>query len=252
MKMYMRFFLLLICCCWINRLHAQESAYEQQRVVLASGEEELLWISLNEQSDQLRYKSNEADKSEIYNPAAVTSFRYGGQNYYSLPLRDGYITFFKVYHEGKEFAVLDKAPNYKILRTIAEDSEGEYSVCQNKRNDEFYLCNKTSNLVSRRAVITVNPGPVPVPRTRQFQVRQLTYLAIEGKLKLFYIDTDQKSFLAFEIEKPKPGKRKVENMFEDFIEDEDKIRLIQKRVKEQKLDIRKPEDLVKALAAAYR
>ena len=111
----MRYLLFLLCQFSFSLAYAQLHPFEQQLVVLANGEEHMLWISLDEQADQLFYKEHEQDKAEIYSPAAITSFTFDKKNYYSLPLREGYYTFFEVFHEGEEFAVLDKSPNYKIF-----------------------------------------------------------------------------------------------------------------------------------------
>lgn len=235
-------------------LCAQSPAFEQQDVLLADGQEVLLWISLDESSEMLHYKKEESAKPSTYSASDVVSFRYQDHLYYTLPLRDGYYTFFKVFHEGKEFAVLEKAPSFKALRVVIEESEERLSMCQNRRNKEFYLCRKDNsrdNLLPAALEVPI-PGAREALTIRQFEVKKLVYLAVEGKLKLFYMETDERFSLWDDILEAKPGQRKAEQMFERFIEDEQKISLIQKKVKQDKLDIRNPQHLILALGAAYQ
>lgn len=249
---------------------AQQATFEQQTVVLANGEEHLLWISLDDKADLLHYKFRQDDVSDIYKASDVVSFIYGGRQYYSLPLRDGYFTFFKVYHEGKEFAVLEKAPNFKALRVIADESDGRFSMCQNRRSHEFYLCsrNDINGLPGGNnrflAIVNspfLNPAMSPSNPTmrpdnnyklREFEVHKIVYLAIEGQLKLFYLETDERFDFWDDSVGPRPGKYKIKNMLGEFITDKQKISAIQKKAKQEKLDIRFPSHLIMALKAVYQ
>ncbi len=246
--------LLLIVTLLLNLpVQAQQLPFEQQTVLLADGTQALLWISLDDKADLLHYKLRYDSNPEIYKPSDVESFNYAGQQYYTLPLRDGYFTFFKVYHEGKEFAVLEKAPSYKALRVIADESDGRYSLCQNKSNNRFYLCYKevkgNSQLYDIRTY-RYSAGPVTIG-TSEFEVHKIVYLAIEGQLKLFYLETDERFNYWDNWMGPRPGKRRTEEMLEEFIEDKEKISAIQKKVKRDKLDIRFPPHLIIALEAVY-
>ncbi|WP_224996079.1 hypothetical protein [Cesiribacter sp. SM1] len=230
---------------------AQEKLpFEKQKVVLTDGTEKLLWISLDEKADLLHYKPDENSKPENYNPSDVVSFEYANQQYYSLPMRDGYFTFFKVYHEGQEYAVLEKSPSYKALRVIAEESNGEYSFCQNSINDKFYLCYRDSNTFGSGSRTVYNQAFYG-SYIRKFVVDKIVYLAIEGKLKLFYLETDERLNPFDNGTGARPGRYKTEEMLSKFIEDEQKIKTIQKKVKKNKLDIRFPPHLVIALESVY-
>ena len=254
----MKTFLLLLLFCLSQSLilHAQTNAFEKQTVLLADGSEEVLWISLDEQTELLHYKHDQREKAAVYKAADVVSFSFGGHYYYSLPLRDDYFTFFKVFHEGGQFAVLEKTPGYKALRVIADDSGGRFSLCQNRRHDEFYLCqseySQLHNPISYNPLKPQGRGTPYKGNIREFQVRKLVYLAVEGKLKLFYMETDERFNFWDDWMGPRPGKRRTEQMLEDFIEDPDKLAAVQKKVKQEKLDIRVPEQLIKALGAVYQ
>ncbi|EMR04784.1 hypothetical protein [Cesiribacter andamanensis] len=236
----------------------QHTPFEQQYVVLADGSEALLWISLDEQSELLHYKVNERDAAAVYAPEAVVSFHYGGQPYYSLPLRDGYFTFFKVYHEGSEFAVLEKAPSYKALQVITDESGGQLSLCQGSRSKAFTLC-FTDTRQSTHAVM----GTPVVSSVRKFVVHKLIYLAIEGQLKLFYLDSDEGFSLWNDWALLNANKRSALNTLEagrkstlrtlsDMIDDPQKMSVIEQKVKQDKLDVRNPQQLILALEAVYR
>ena len=218
---------------------AQQATYENQLVQLANGEEAWLWISFDEATELLHYKRDKKGTPATYQPIDVVSFRYGGSQYYSLPLRDGYFTFFRIFHEGKEFAVMEKSPNFKTLRIISDESGGKISMCQDKRKNGFYLCFYDHSYGSN------------ISSVREFEVKKLVYLAIEGKIKLFYMETDERFFIFDNWMGPRPGKRRIENMLEDFIENPQKRKAIQEKVKQEKLDIRYPQHLIVALEAVY-
>lgn len=232
---------LSFCCILLSfSLWAQEAApFELQTVYFPDGSEKQLWISLDNQSDRLLYKTQEEGTVDVFGAANVVSFIYGGYQYYSLPLRDGYFTFFQVLHEGNAFAVLEKAPNYKTLRIISDESDGGISICQKRRNNEFYLCFKDNQFYSNQNV-------------RELKVHKLVYLAIEGRLKLFYMETDERFNLWDDMVNTRPRKRKTEKMMEDFIEDPQKLAAIQAKIKHDKLDIRDPQELIVALEAVYQ
>lgn len=85
----------------------------------------------------------------------------------------------------------------------------------------------------------------------KFVVDKIVYLAIEGKPRIFYLETDERlnpfdNGVGF-----RPGKRKTEEMLKEFIEDEQKIKTIQNKVKKNKLDIRFPPHLIIALESVY-
>lgn len=243
---------LTLCCILLSfSLWAQEAApFEMQTVYFPDGSEKQLWISLDNQSDRLLYREQPEETAAVFSAANVVSFIYGGYQYFSLPLRDGYFTFFQVLHEGSAFAVLEKKPNYKTLRIISDESDGAISMCQNRRNHEFYLCYKDNRFYSSV------PNPIlpnyPKQSVREFKVHKLVYLAIEGRLKLFYMETDERFNLWDNMVNPRPRKRKTEKMLEDFIEDPQKLAAIQAKVKQDKLDIRDPQALTMALEAVYQ
>lgn len=252
----MRNCLLLSLCCLLLQLtaFAQNTPFEQQYVQLANGSEQLLWIRMDEEAELLQFKTNEADTPEILGPAAVVSFLYGARLYYSLPVRDGYYTFFSVYHEGSEFAVLGKAPSYKALRLVADESGGQIGLCQNRRNEKFTLCFTENSRTT--------PYGMPTTSVRKFEVNWLFYLAIEGQLKLFYLEIDDGFNLwndwAFldsnkrSILKTLDASRKsTMHTLADMIQDPEKMSAIEKKVKAHKLDIRDPRQLIQALEAAY-
>jgi hypothetical protein len=241
----------LICLLLPFSALARKTSYEQQLVLLADGREQELWISMDEASDLLHYKMTPEGPTSIYKAADVQSFLYSGQQYYSLLLRDGYFTFFKVHHEGGEFAVLEKTPNYKALRILVEESGGRLSICQNRRSNEFYLCYTDNNptQVSSRLVFPASTMPT---RKREFEVRKLVYLAIEGKLALFYMETNERFTLWDDILSQRPGKQQAGKMLENFIDDPQKRTAIQKKIQQDKLDLRDPRHLILALEAVYQ
>jgi hypothetical protein len=235
----------------------QQTPYEEQYVVLADGREALIWISLDEQSELLHYKVSESDTPEVYSPDAIISFQYGKHYYYSLPLREGYHTFFRVYHEGSKYAVLEKVPSYKALRMIADESEGNISLCQNKRSNEFTLCfreTRHNNQPFMASTVTTH--------TRKFEVRKLIYLAIEDKLRLFYMDSDEgfnlwNDLVVLDANKRKTlntldaSKRSTQKTLSDMINDPQKMSVVDKKIKQDKLDLRNPEHLIQALETVY-
>ncbi len=245
----MQYFVCLLLFCLFNGLplYAQQAPFEQQMVVLADGTEKLLWISLDVKSELLHYKFREEQGAAVYQAADVVSFRFGGQQFYTLPLREGYYTFFTVHHEGNEFAVLEKIPNYKSLRIIADESGGHIAMCQNRNSNEFYLCFKDNRYNSGMKAQFYSSNAI-----REFEVHKLIYLVVEGRLNLFYMETDERFSFWDDWMGPRPGKRRTERMLEDFIKDPQKLALIQQKVKHDKLDIRDTKQLILALEAVYR
>lgn len=224
---------LLSTCLW-----AQQAPFEQQQVLMVDGQELSLWISLNEVTEELYFKETKEDMPEVLQAAEVESFKYGGHQYYTLPLREGYYTYFKVQFEGKEFAVLEKAPSYKTLRLIVNESNGSLALRKNKKNEEFSLC-----FVSSFENMAYN---------EEFKVDNLIFLAVENELKLCYMVTEEYYYLWDDLTGDKPGKRTVENMFEAMVKNPEKISAIQEKVKRERLDVRDPQQLIVALGAVYQ
>lgn len=219
-------------------LLAQQGAFEQQQVLLADGRELMLWISLDETAEELQYKVNEGDEPAIIPASEVVNFNYGGFQYYTLPLRDDYYTFFKVQYEGKEFAMLEKEPSYKTLRTVVNASNGSLALRRNKNNESFSLCFVASY--------------EDMEGNMEFEVDKLIFLAVEDELKLCYMITDQYHFLWDDLIGEKPGKRTVENMFEAMVKSPKKVNAIQQKVKQDNLNVRDPRQLIRALGAVYQ
>lgn len=244
--------IILLCLVLLHTLGvcAQKFPFEQRYVLKADGEEVQQWISLDEESELLHYKTGADEKPAIYKASDVVSFQYRGFQYYTLPLRDDYFTFFRVQYEGSAFAVLEKAPSYKALRIIADDSEGNLAMCQNRKSNNFYLCQNDIKFFQ------FNQNPLksskPFTAVREFEVVKLVYLAIEGQLKLYYMQTDERYNFWDDWMGPRPGKHRVESMLEEFIKDPKKLSAVQQKVKQDKLDIRDPNHLVKALGAVYQ
>ncbi|AHM59619.1 hypothetical protein D770_06780 [Flammeovirgaceae bacterium 311] len=257
-----RLILLLIFCSFLGlSLSAQVAPFEQQKVLFADGIERTFWISLDEHNDVLHYKRDKEEQPATFLAADVVSFSFGGNQYYTLPIEEEYFTYFKVYHEGKEFAVLEKYPNYETLKIVAAGSEGNLFVCQpgRKKDDRYYLCYEQLKI---RPSLPQNYLPPPFIRhqrslevgyrTGEIEVKKLLYLALEGQFKLFYMENDERLNIWDDLMSAKPGDQRTQDMLKKYITDENKINAIRKKVKQEKLDLRDPKDLIIALESVYQ
>ncbi|WP_224996060.1 hypothetical protein [Cesiribacter sp. SM1] len=227
---------------------AQTEAFEQQYVILNTGEERSLWISMDEQADLLYIKENKEDEPFVLEAADVKTFSYAGFRYYTVPLSDSYTTFLKVLHEGDEFAVLEKEPNYKMIRAIAEVSQ-IWALSRNSTEDEFYLSYRLS------FPGTGAPGSADLSTAvgrREFKVERLVFLAIEGNFKLYYMETDERTNIFDNGKGVRPKDKMIEIMLDSFIKDTRKLLAVQHKARREKLDIRDPYELAEALEAVYQ
>jgi hypothetical protein len=227
---------------------AQVAPFEQQFVVLNTGEERSLWISMDEQADVLYFKENQEDEPFVLEASDVETFSYAGHRYYTVPLSDSYSTFLKVLHEGDEFAVLEKEPNFKMIKAIADESQ-IWALSRNSNKEEFYL----SHALSFPG--TGAPGCTDLTTTtgrREYKVERLVFLAIEGNFRLFYMETDERLNIFDNGKGGRPKDKMIEIMLDSFIKDSRKLLAVQDKARKDKLDIRDPYELAIALEAVYQ
>ncbi|AHM59650.1 hypothetical protein D770_06935 [Flammeovirgaceae bacterium 311] len=243
----MKSVLFLLSIFFFSHSYAQTADFEQQYVVLKTGEERRLWISMDEQADLLFIKEAQEDEPFVLDAADVETFSYSGHRYYTVPLSDSYTTFLKVLHEGNEFAVLEKAPNYKMVKAIAEVSQ-IWALSRNSSDEEYFLSYSLTYPGTEAA------GGIELSKAtgrREFKVERLVFLAIEGKFKLFYMDTDERLNFLDNGKGARPGGKMIEIMLDEFIGDNRKLMAVQNKAKRDKLDIRDPHELAIALEAVY-
>jgi hypothetical protein len=225
---------------------AQQAPFEKQWVMLADGSEVEQWISLDEKSETLYYKTSANAPVASYTAAEVVRFHYGRQHYFSLPLKEAYFTYFKVYHEASEFAILEKVPSIKVLQLLAKESKSSVTLCQTKKSNDYYLCHQ---------ITTLHPGANGHMNSStsetEIDVRKMIYLALEGKVKLLYMETDDRFSFWDEAMNTRPGMRQTEKIFQYFIEDPHKRAAILDKIILDRLDIRDPQHLILALEAVY-
>lgn len=243
----MKYLLIAFCLFSFSSLFAQTAEFEQQYVVLNTGESRKGWISLDEETDLLYFKEEPQDEPFFLYPTDVESFTFGGHQYFTLPLTDKYATFLKVMHEGSEFAVLEKTPNLSIIKAIAAESQ-MWTMSQDTASGEYYLCYSTLFPGTEAA------GGVyfSASTAKRFKVERLVFLALDGTFKLFYMDTDEQRNILDNGKGVRPRDKMVEIMLDEFIKDNRKLMAVQSRARREKLDIRDPYELAKALEAVYQ
>lgn len=238
-----KLFLLILLCFSSFGVQATELQFEENWVVLESGQAERSALHYNFITDVLTVRSMEG-LMEL-KPEQVISFSFRGDEYFSLPFNEGY-SFFKVLHEGSDFAVLQKPANQSLLRYFVEKSRGSLKICEDSTNPaNMVLCEGS-----------IGPGfgmPVYSGASAEYTLQDAIFVAVGGRLNLVSYHYDTKGRLTDSVTMPQLNKqnRRLLNRLKEVVGNEQKMMQLRRYSAATRADLEDPNELITALKTIY-
>ena len=221
---------------------AQDIAFEQSWVQLEDGQPLLAELQYNVKTDVLTVRENDGE-AQVYRPCTVVSFAYAGDTYYSLPLNGGY-SYFKVLHEGDNFAVLLKPANLPLLEFFVRQSRGTLTICEDPEDaSKKVLCEGS-----------IGPSfgmPTYTGSAVEYEVEDALFVAIGGQVHLVSCKYDTKGNLFTTVPKLQKSNKYVLRRLNEVVQNQQKMLALRKHVASASPDLEDPQQLIQALKTIY-
>ena len=238
-----RICLCLLLCSLSLTGRTQVFPFEQSSLLFVSGDAAIETFSYNPLTDIITVKGEYADELIHYTPAQIKSFSYDGYDYYSLPLNGGY-SFFRVLHEGDDFAVLYKLSNVQLLEYVVQQSRGGIRVCVDESDpSKFLICEGP-----------IGPSfgmPTYTGSGVEYQVENAVFLAVGDELHLLNCKYDTKGQNFSSMPSLRRKNQITMKRIKDVVRNEQKMLALRKHVASASINLEDPEQLVLALKTIY-
>lgn len=222
-------------------LGAQQPAFEQSWLYLQDGQQEQAYLSFDPATDVLTV-SNEAGEI-VYEPAQVLAFSWGGNEYFSMPFNAGH-SYFRVLHEGNNFAVLQKQLSRSLLEYFVRTTKGAVQICEQGVNaDSLVLCEQE-----------LGPGfgmPNYGESSVQYKVENAIFLAVGDQMHLVSCKYDTQGQLFASVPSMQKKNRRLLRRLKQVVQNEQKMQALKKYVASSSADLEDPEQLILALKSIY-
>ncbi|AHM59694.1 hypothetical protein D770_07155 [Flammeovirgaceae bacterium 311] len=242
-SLFVKILLLMLVCFSSIAVQATELQFEENWLILESGQAEKSALHYNVETDVLTVRSMEGLME--FTPKEVISFSYRGHEYFSLPFNEGY-SFFKVLHEGSDFAVLQKPANQSLLRYFVEESRGSLKICEDSTDP--------ANMVLCEGSIGPSFGmPVYSGSSAEYILQDAVFVAVGGRLNLVSYKYDTKGRLTNSITMPQLNKqnRRLLNRLKEVVGNEQKMMQLRRYSAATRADLEDPNELITALKTIY-
>ncbi|WP_152424988.1 hypothetical protein [Nafulsella turpanensis] len=226
--------LISLGCLGSHNIFAQaDREWSVEQLVLSDGSTQELSIYYDAYLELLHYKDVTGNEQRLM-PEEVISFSFQGDQYFSIPFKNGKLSFFKVEYEGKDIALLSKSNSVNLIQYLSSAYVDRYQICPGKgKKSPIQLCE--INLSGQFSALSGHPAKT---RPEQLSVKHCLFVVGEQGLRLFRMEVEKTDFLL--------GKRIRTVYFESLDEllDPDRLEQAHDYALSHDLDEDKLEDLV--------
>ncbi len=203
MRKLISFFFCTFSCllAFTHTTFAQEqNAWSYELITFPDGETKEHYVYYDPYKEWL-YFEDKAGEVRYFLADDVISFEYRGSRYYSLPFKNGNLSFFKVEFEGEKTALLSKMNSVNLIQYIADSYDKYYTICYEAYGIKgIHLCQVNYSVGSLNKL----PGPYPqgvyqpiLERTlKPVSISSSLFIVGEEGLELFQLDVTKKVFMS--------------------------------------------------------
>jgi hypothetical protein len=239
--LYMKFFCFVLLYTSTFSLQAKELQFEENWITLESGQAEKSSLHYDYLTDVLTVRTGSGVQQ--LRPEQVLSFSFGGYEYYSLPFNDGY-SFFKVLHEGSDFAVLQKPANHQLMKYFVNESKGALQICEDTTDPkQMVLCEGS-----------IGPSfgiPAFSGSSVSYTLQEATFVAVDGRLNLVSYKYDNMGGDSGSMHHLNKKNRRLLNRLKEVVGNQQKMMELRRYYAATRANLEDPNELILALQTIY-
>lgn len=209
---------------------------------MVNGQEQTLRLSYNSLTDVLSVK-NKAGEEGAYTAEQVLNFTYQGNEYLSMPFNGGY-SFFRVLHEGYNFAVLQKSVSISLLEYFVSTTKGAVQICGDGVDSvNMVLCERE-----------IGPGfgmPNYGETSVQYKVQDAIFLAVGEQVHLVSCKYDTEGQLFATVPSMHKKNKRLLRRLKQVVQNEQQMQTLKKYAAAASADLEDPQQLIMALKTIY-
>lgn len=215
---------------------------EENWMLLEGGEMQFSSFEFDAQKDVLTLTDSHASHTE-YTAAQVEEFLYKGELYYSLPL-NGVYSFFRVLHQGRDFAVLQKPANMHLLQYVVDHTKGAVQICEDEtRQDNWLLCEGAAGPDFGFAAFAGSAV--------SYRLEEAIFLAVEGEVHLVSCSYDTQGDLFARVPNQHKKNRRMLRRLKQVVQNQQQMQALRQYVTTASADLEDPQQLIVALKTIY-
>ncbi|WP_224996015.1 hypothetical protein [Cesiribacter sp. SM1] len=239
--LFAKFFCFILLLLSAYTAQAKELQFEENWITLESGHAEMSSLHYDYLTDVLTVRSTRGEQQ--LTPEQVISFSFGGYEYYSLPFNGGF-SFFKVLHEGSDFAVLQKPANHELLKYFVDESKGSLQICENSADPkQMILCEGS-----------IGPSfglPVYSGSSVSYTLQEAIFVAVDGRLNLVSYKYDTMGKISDNMHQLNKKNRRLLNRLKEVVGNQQKMMELRRYYAATRADLEDPNELIIALQTVY-